>query len=66
MTTHFQVSMHCEHCAKAIRQALELPGVEKVEIDLAKKRVYVTHNAPATAESLRAAIEGQGYEVEIG
>ncbi|MDH7571130.1 MAG: heavy-metal-associated domain-containing protein [Armatimonadota bacterium] len=57
--------MTCEGCANAIRRALtRLEGVSGVEVDLARKRVSVTHDeARAPVAEVRARIEAAGYTV---
>ncbi len=55
--------MGCEGCVQAVREALgKLPGVRRVEVDLAAGRARVEQEGVA-AEALRAAVERAGYEV---
>ena len=52
--------MTCGHCVKAVTKAVEaLPGVERVEVDLAAGRVTVV--GAADAALVRKAIETEGY-----
>jgi copper chaperone len=63
-TTIFVPEIHCEHCQHAIEGAVRpLPGVERADVDIAGKVVHVAYREPATPESLREAIEEQGYDV---
>ncbi len=58
--------MSCNHCVAAVKKAVSaLPGVTKVDVNLAGKTATVEHDddrAPVAA--LRAAIEEQGYDVK--
>jgi copper chaperone len=57
-------AIHCEHCAASIREEVgEVPGVEKVAVDLDAKLVTVT-GADLDDAALRAAIDEAGYEAE--
>ncbi|MFC0080762.1 heavy-metal-associated domain-containing protein [Aciditerrimonas ferrireducens] len=61
--TYTVPGMSCDHCRQAVSGALEgLPGVTKVEVDLATKLVVV-EGADLDDGALRAAIEEAGYEV---
>ncbi|MCK4178066.1 heavy-metal-associated domain-containing protein [Aciditerrimonas ferrireducens] len=61
--TYTVPGMSCDHCTRAVSGALEgLPGVTKVEVDLATKLVVV-EGADLDDGALRAAIEEAGYEV---
>jgi copper chaperone len=52
--------MTCGHCVKAVTKAVDaLPGVERVEVDLAAGRVTVAGTADAAL--VRKAIETEGY-----
>lgn len=57
--------VHCEHCDRAITQALSaLDGVESVKVDLEAKNVAVDYDDSAVPrERLVAAIEEEGYPV---
>ncbi len=57
--------MSCEHCVRAVKGAVSaLPGVESVDVSLEKNLVTVGYDPSATTEqSIRAAIEGEGYTV---
>ena len=58
--------MCCNHCATSIKQAVEgLAGVTKAEVDLAEKSVAVDYDdAVVQIESIKSAIEDQGYDVD--
>ena len=52
--------MTCGHCVKAVTKAVEaLPGVERVEVDLAAGRVTVA--GAGDPALVRQAIETAGY-----
>ena len=54
--------MTCEHCRAAVAQEVAaVPGVTRVEVDLAAGRLAVTGAADDAA--VRAAVEEAGYEV---
>jgi copper chaperone CopZ len=56
--------MSCDHCATAIRGEVgKLPGVTKIEVDVAGGTVTVSGDALPGPDSLRAAVEEAGYEV---
>lgn len=57
--------MSCGHCEKSVKGALEaLPGVSGVEVHLNTGKVDVTYDEAKTdIESIREAIEEQGYDV---
>jgi len=57
--------MSCEHCVKAVKNAVgALPGVSGVTVDLKAKTVTVEHDpATATLEKIKIEIEDQGYDV---
>jgi copper ion binding protein len=57
--------MSCQHCVKAVSGAVKaLPGVDSVVVSVENKSVVVGYNPEQTApESIRVAIEGQGYTV---
>ncbi|MDR0841484.1 MAG: copper ion binding protein [Christensenellaceae bacterium] len=66
MTTVLRVEgMSCEHCVRAVTNAVgALPGVERVQVDLAGKTVTVAHDAAqCPVERIAAEIDDQGYEV---
>ena len=55
--------MTCEHCVRAITQAVRaLPGVEDVSVDLARGDVTVA--GTPNERAVREAIAEEGYEVQ--
>jgi copper chaperone len=56
--------MSCEGCVKSVTRALQgVPGVEKVEVFLAKGKADVTYDpAKAGLADLKRAVERAGYE----
>lgn len=55
--------MTCEHCVRAITQAVKaLPGVEGVSVDLARGDVTVT--GTPSERAVRDAIAEEGYTVQ--
>ncbi|MBZ4687780.1 MAG: copper ion binding protein [Clostridiales bacterium] len=58
--------MSCEHCKKAVEEALmTLEGVEKASVDLSKNIVEVNFDTEKTSEEdLKEAITAAGYEVQ--
>jgi copper ion binding protein len=56
--------MSCDHCVAAVRGELgALPGVTRVDVDLAAGKVHVVSDAPLDEAGVRAAVEEAGYEV---
>jgi copper chaperone len=53
----------CDHCKAAIESEVDaLEGVERVEVDVARRTVLVA--GPATDAEVVAAIDEAGYEVD--
>jgi len=57
--------MSCEHCRMAVTRAVgAVPGVGAVEVTLQEGTVRVSFDeAKVPLDSLRQAIQGEGYEV---
>jgi copper chaperone len=56
--------MSCGHCAAAVTKALSaLPGVSRVQVDLATGRVTFENANPISQEELAKAIKTAGYEM---
>lgn len=57
--------MSCQHCVKAVTDAVSaLPGIEAVEVELLAKTATVTYDpARVSLETIKEAIEDQGYDV---
>lgn len=57
--------MKCEHCVKAVTKAVSaLPGISGVSVSLAGKTVELDYDpAAASLETVKAAIEDQGFDV---
>lgn len=56
--------MTCDACRSAVGGALKrVQGVEDVDVDLQTKLVTVRHAGDVPLESLRTAVEAQGYDV---
>ena len=57
--------MSCEHCRMAVTRAVgAVPGVRAVEVNLQEGTVRVSFDeAKVPLDSLRRAIQGEGYEV---
>ena len=61
--TYAVTGMSCGHCALAVREELaEVPGVERVDVDLESGRLSVA-GAGFSDEEVRAAVASAGYEV---
>ncbi len=62
-TTYTVSGMTCQHCAASVREEVgELPGVERVDVELEGGRVTVVGAAPR--ESVAAAVAVAGYVLE--
>ena len=62
-TSTFQVTgMTCEHCRRAVKQEIGLvPGVERVDVDLASRTVTVHAGRPVDRADIAAAADEAGY-----
>ncbi|MGC4852499.1 heavy-metal-associated domain-containing protein [Micromonospora sp. DT4] len=59
--------MTCAHCVSAVTDELSaLPGVRQVKVDLATGTATVTSAAPLPDDSVRAAVDEAGYELDAG
>jgi copper chaperone len=56
--------MTCGHCVAAVRSEISrLPGVQRVEVDLATGQVVVDSDRDLDDGAVRAAVDEAGYEV---
>ena len=56
--------MMCMHCEARVQKALEaVPGVETAVADHDAGTAVVTLGTPVDGETLKAAVEAQGYKV---
>jgi len=56
--------MSCRHCVNAVSEELtQVPGVERVDVDLSSKKVVV-YGVRLDDHWLRTAIANAGYEAE--
>jgi copper ion binding protein len=64
-TRIFQVDgMTCAHCVESVSAEVgALPGVEKVDVDLAGGAVSVTSVQELDTEAVRAAVDEAGYQL---
>ena len=64
VNTVMVAGMTCEHCATAVRAEIgRLPGVSKVDVDVASGEVRIAGQGLPDIAALRAAIQTAGYEV---
>ncbi len=57
--------MTCEHCEKAVMNALaDVAGVDKV-VEVSREREEAVVEGAAEAEALLAAVREEGYGVEV-
>ena len=57
--------MMCGHCEARVKKALEeLPGVTQAVVDHTAGTAVVTLNADVSDETLKKAVEDQGYTVQ--
>jgi copper chaperone CopZ len=65
VTTLLVEGMSCEACVRSVSRGLgRLPGVGRVEVDLASGQVRVEHEpGRPTIDELRAAVDDLGYDV---
>ena len=55
--------MSCQHCVKAVTDALTELGASKVDVNLEAKTVLVDHEDKITEAQIKEAIEDAGYDV---
>ena len=56
--------MMCEHCQARVKKCLEeIPGVSAAEVSHKEGTAIVTTDGSVSEETLRAAVEAQGYKV---
>ena len=55
--------MTCEACVAAVRDALALPGVHRVDVSLDTRMVDVDHARSVSVEVMVGAVHDTGYEV---
>ncbi|WP_395727033.1 heavy-metal-associated domain-containing protein [Nakamurella sp.] len=62
-STTFRVTgMTCEHCRRAVRQEIgRVPGVQRVDVDLATGSVTVHADRPVDRVDIAAAADAGGY-----
>lgn len=64
-TTHTVTGMTCDHCVRAVRSEVAgIPGVTKVDVDLATGDVVVESAVPIDADVFAEAVHEAGYEVK--
>jgi copper chaperone len=64
--TYTVTGMTCDHCAHAVTSEVSsVPGVAKVDVDLATGRVVVVSAQAVDDGAVRAAVEEAGYEVAV-
>jgi copper chaperone len=57
--------MTCEHCERAVTDALsDVPGVDKV-VAVSRERNEAVVEGAAETDALLAAVREEGYEVEV-
>ena len=63
-TAEYRVAgMSCGHCVSSVREEVaEIPGVDRVDVDLATGRLTVTGTGVAD-DAVRRAVAAAGYEV---
>lgn len=56
--------MSCDHCVRAVTsEVAKLPGVERVDVDLATGIVTVETNRALDRDEVAAAVDEAGYEL---
>lgn len=55
-------AISCHHCALTIdRELSEIPGVEKIEVDVSRKQLAIRWESPATWEIIKSKLAEIGY-----
>lgn len=63
--TYHIPNIHCMHCAHTIKMELsEYPGVKQVVVDIEKKDVSISFEAPATTEGIENLLMEINYPVQ--
>jgi copper chaperone len=58
--------MTCGACVRHVSHALtDIDGIEKVDVNLRDRKVFVRHQAHIDASVLTGAIEDAGYTAEV-
>lgn len=58
--------MTCDHCASAVRTEItKLPGIDRVQVDVATGAVLVVGEPLPDDAALRAAVEEAGYNLAV-
>jgi len=66
MTTIRIKGMTCQHCVKAVTQALGgIDGIDRVEVDLGKGEATFREVKPVDPALIRERIAQAGYEVDV-
>ena len=56
--------IHCDHCKMSIEGAVNaVAGVSTATVDVPSATIAVSFEDPASFDSIRSAIEDQGYDV---
>jgi copper ion binding protein len=56
--------MSCEHCVRAVTEALQgIAGVKKAKVNLKAKKADVDHADTVGLDALKAAVEEAGFTV---
>lgn len=64
MTTLSIPDMSCGHCRASVEQALgQLPGVEKISVDLTRRTAKI--EGPASPAALIAALDRIGFPAQV-
>ncbi|MEW9667805.1 heavy-metal-associated domain-containing protein [Ammoniphilus sp. 3BR4] len=65
ITLHVR-GMSCDHCVKAIEEALgSLPGIERALVDLEKEEVHIQYDSDIVDPNrMKEAITEAGYEAD--
>jgi copper chaperone len=65
-TSEYSVSglVNSQSKTKLLNSLDKIVGVQEVVVDIARGRVEVEYNEPATQEAIRACIEKTGYQIQ--
>jgi copper chaperone CopZ len=64
-TTLSVEGMTCGSCAAHVKKSLSIPGVDRVDVDLANGFAAITHAATVSADSFIAAVTRAGYGATV-
>lgn len=64
VATYSVPGISCQHCVNALNEEIGVvPGVRRVDVDLARSEVTVTSDQPLARDVVAAAVDEAGYQL---